>query len=646
MKKSLFLSAAVAVASSAFASAPAIVKTDGGVFSVGPQAPAVKSSISTRADESFDFTYAESPYTALSLNGTTGGVTRAYMLFEMSKEDIKTFAGSKVTGFTVCSPTDYDGTSNSITDARFFYSTSTSKEDYTQDFNMLRTPFAENKVALDTPYTITGDEETLIFGYSLVVPKKNDMYYVVVDYIPNAENTGIVGLSDDGSFPTEFQSFASAYGALCMSVTLECEKLPQFVSFYSMPYTLCLPLGESTSIPVTVKYTSGSPIESLDIEYTLGGKPYESKFEFPTPAGAGASKFLSFNLEIPAQSEKLNEQVEFRIAKVNGNANESEGAVFNATVVVVDEVPVHLTLYEEYTGTWCGYCPRGFAALEYIKKNYPEFVCASFHSGTQGATDPMQVTSDFPSDVSGFPSAVLNRSLVVDPYYGTQQYDTELPVVGDILALNAVPTAWSVKVSHEWESEDVLVAKAQVANMAGFENRNYRIAYLLVADGLTGESRSWYQTNNYATEKPQFIEELNAFCRGGEYGKRTVSGLAFNDVVVSPNGINGEKGSIPQSLEPEQVAEHSLSFDLSKISSKLIPDRNKLRVIAAVVDPAGVVLNCAKDEVNDYVAGVESVEDSDAPVEYYNLNGVKVTKPTEGVFIRRQGSNVTKVLVK
>lgn len=46
--------------------------------------------------------------------------------------------------------------------------------------------------------------------------------------------------------------------------------------------------------------------------------------------------------------------------------------------------------------------------------------------------------------------------------------------------------------------------------------------------------------------------------------------------------------------------------------------------------------------------GVKAVESSsaDAPVEFYNLNGVRVSNPADGIFIRRQGNNVSKVIVK
>ena len=50
----------------------------------------------------------------------------------------------------------------------------------------------------------------------------------------------------------------------------------------------------------------------------------------------------------------------------------------------------------------------------------------------------------------------------------------------------------------------------------------------------------------------------------------------------------------------------------------------------------------------DYVSGINDVivdENENAPVEYYNLQGVRVTMPEKGLFIRRQGNKVEKVLI-
>ena len=45
------------------------------------------------------------------------------------------------------------------------------------------------------------------------------------------------------------------------------------------------------------------------------------------------------------------------------------------------------------------------------------------------------------------------------------------------------------------------------------------------------------------------------------------------------------------------------------------------------------------------IEGIE-IENTDAPVEYYNLQGVKVANPSNGIYIKRQGSKVSKEYIK
>lgn len=56
-------------------------------------------------------------------------------------------------------------------------------------------------------------------------------------------------------------------------------------------------------------------------------------------------------------------------------------------------------------------------------------------------------------------------------------------------------------------------------------------------------------------------------------------------------------------------------------------------------------------DVNDAMSSIEDVTyniipDEDAPVEYYNLQGIRVSNPANGIFIRRQGSKVEKVILR
>ncbi|MCM1066280.1 MAG: hypothetical protein NC418_01745 [Muribaculaceae bacterium] len=55
-----------------------------------------------------------------------------------------------------------------------------------------------------------------------------------------------------------------------------------------------------------------------------------------------------------------------------------------------------------------------------------------------------------------------------------------------------------------------------------------------------------------------------------------------------------------------------------------------------------------KVEENTTITGIDNIdiEAEDAPVEYFNLQGVRVANPEGGIFIRRQGSKVSRVYVK
>ena len=77
--------------------------------------------------------------------------------------------------------------------------------------------------------------------------------------------------------------------------------------------------------------------------------------------------------------------------------------------------------------------------------------------------------------------------------------------------------------------------------------------------------------------------------------------------------------------------EGTVTFDLSEYTLD-----NKVAMVTffpeILEDPTGAV------------SGI--VAEANAPVEYFNLQGVRVANPENGLFIRRQGSSVSKVLVK
>lgn len=74
-------------------------------------------------------------------------------------------------------------------------------------------------------------------------------------------------------------------------------------------------------------------------------------------------------------------------------------------------------------------------------------------------------------------------------------------------------------------------------------------------------------------------------------------------------------------------------------------------IIPAALFRLSSTYNAANEQIvlhyNNGMSGIDRVEaDANAPVEYYNLQGVRVDNPSAGLYIRRQGNKATKVYVK
>ncbi|MDE5904870.1 MAG: hypothetical protein K2H27_05880, partial [Duncaniella sp.] len=65
-----------------------------------------------------------------------------------------------------------------------------------------------------------------------------------------------------------------------------------------------------------------------------------------------------------------------------------------------------------------------------------------------------------------------------------------------------------------------------------------------------------------------------------------------------------------------------------------------LQAYGAVINEIRLVTPGGDDTTSIIGIGADS---NDAPVEYFNLNGLRVENPSNGIFIRRQGDKVTKV---
>jgi len=100
---------------------------------------------------------------------------------------------------------------------------------------------------------------------------------------------------------------------------------------------------------------------------------------------------------------------------VTVKATQGSATSADATVTATDPGPSPFTqklLTEDYTGTWCGYCPRVGASLKTYSSSNPNCIVVGVH-GPAGSSDPYnytyvtQMASTF--GVTSFPTVIVNR---------------------------------------------------------------------------------------------------------------------------------------------------------------------------------------------------------------------------------------------
>lgn len=628
MKKSLLLAVAIAVASVASAFGNTSTKfISCEKFKVEPLSQSTEKAAQTRAAGSVDFTYAEEPVTAYSLGNNVSPGTRFFLMIEMTADEIKAYAGNKVSGFSIYSPTDYNGKTNSITEGRFFYTTDLSAEEYTQDFEISTSPMSLNQVSLDTPYTITGEEKNLYFGYSFIIPSKNDMYYIVVDAKPNNYPGSLIfGVSAADKFPTNFDNSAAAdIGALCMSVKIEGDDLPEnMASISTVDVPLYLPLdGAGEDVDFVVKNLCLNEITSLEVTASVTGMPDVVKTYDFSPIAYGKSKELTVN-GIKAKEAAF---VDFSLQVTKVNGVDFKGSKVTSNVPAYSDGYVQKIVAEDATGTWCGWCPGGIEALEYLKTAYPDKAIAiGVHNDDKMAINSYQAYIQ--AYVSGFPNIMYNRYVSQTP---TDNYDVVCDYIDQVIKFFDFPSYANVELTGNTSIDN---KAAEVTAKATFSLKTdipHYLSFVVVEDGVGP-----YQQTNYFCNK-QYGLKMN----GWESKKSSVATL-FNDVARYYKEFPGIKNSLPSVIEAGVANEYSISLPLSNVKN------DNYRVIAFITNgESGRIVNACQIEMAKAESSVDAIDGSnDAPVEYFNLNGMKVSEPSNGLFIRRQGAKTEKVIIR
>lgn len=497
-----------------------------------------------------------------------------------------------------------------------------------------------NEVRFETPIEITGED--IYAGYSLTVTKVDSetSYPMAIGAEMAAGSFYVKTPSLTGS---QWVDISSQYPALSMQVILT--DLPSGANIELPDYVIVKP-AVASKCDVDVYSNAGSPL-TIEYTYSVAGKEGTGIGSNNTVAVMGAVRTIQ--IDLPAIDEVGEYDLTVKVTKVNGEENTGDNIEATTKLVVTNLDIKHRAVVEEYTGTWCPNCPRGYVAMEYMAEKYPEdFIGLAYHGD-----DPMEAANvEFPSLVTAFPSAYIDRvGNYIDPYFGSG--GNEMDIEQDWLDRCEEPSPAAIEVeaalSDDLETVSVTSRTAFALQVAD----GFKVAYALLADGLTGTGTSWKQANNYRGYSSALdIDAWDQFFNGGSRVE-----VPFNDVVILAPDIMGVAGSVPEEIRVGEWNDHEYTFTLSKATSAYSTSRGeslvqklwKLRVVAMLLNAEGEIVNAAKCSVS-VPAGVNSVEstmDEAVEVARYSLDGRLLSEPERGVnLVKMSDGTVRKVMVK
>jgi hypothetical protein len=202
-------------------------------------------------------------------------------------------------------------------------------------------------------------------------------------------------------------------------------------------------LAGPQTVQATFKSMGGPTVTSATLKYSIdGGAPVTQTFS--PGIGYGASYNASFttaaNLTVGLRTIKA------WVTDINGTGPDATPSNDTATIFVTVQAtkPAKNVVVEEFTGAWCGYCPRGATTLAAITAADPKVIGVAIHDNDQMSTTESDVIDVGYS--TGYPSGCIDRSYIAsqgdyavgDNVWGAEATTRENAVVPASIALSGI----------------------------------------------------------------------------------------------------------------------------------------------------------------------------------------------------------------
>ncbi|MBT4776424.1 MAG: Omp28-related outer membrane protein [Crocinitomicaceae bacterium] len=329
----------------------------------------------------------------------------------------------------------------------------------------------------------------------------------------------------------------------------------------------------SNNVTGSLINTGSLDITSFDLHYTVDAGPAQTMPVSTSVAANGGNYNFSHSIPWNVAAGGATHTLCIWADNLNGNADERNcNDTFCEDLFANNGISGTRTiLLEEFTGSWCGYCPDGALKLDNLIANYPgNVVGVSIHNG-DGMTFSDGIQTGF--NVTSYPSGMINRTLVSgqakEPFTRSLWEAEVTDQIGSY-----TPVDVSLTSTYNITNRELNITVS--ADFVDFASGDLRFVAMLVEDSVTGTGSGYDQVNYYSS----------GHSSGGVGGSghpnyndpTPIIGYVHNHVLRAvPGGAFGNSGVISSPVMPGTSVSESFTINVPTSINE-----NKIKVIGFV----------------------------------------------------------------
>jgi len=344
--------------------------------------------------------------------------------------------------------------------------------------------------------------------------------------------------------------------------------------------------GANSDVTVQVRNLGTTAITAFDVDLDYNGTKLTKNVTGINIASMGTYDVV-FSPGMSISGSVTN--ISTTVSNVNGMGSDGDASDDSKSIDFTALVPAlgKVVIVEEATGTWCGWCPRGTVAMDFLGRDYHGIAAGiAVHNG-----DPMVNTmydNGIGNLISGYPSALVERGPAIDPSAIWASVNE---------GIETAPNAFLVN-GAKYNAATGLLEVSITVDFKGVANQNWKLACAITEDDVKGTASGYAQTNYYAGGGNGDLIGPDGVNWANLPGSVPASQMVYNHVAraISPS-FNGNPNSFPANVIAGDV--HTLNFNFTVDPSW---DTAQMHIVGILFHPTGKIDNGSTSSISEAIA--------------------------------------------